>query len=142
MQPVILFDGYCNLCNATVNFIIRHDKKKLFRFAALQSDVVKELLFEFLSNKLFETVKQINAGKVDTVILIYNNEIYIESDAGLKIAGLLGFPWNIPVLFKIVPKGIRDRIYRWIAKNRYKWFGKRKTCRIPATEESNRFFKG
>jgi predicted DCC family thiol-disulfide oxidoreductase YuxK len=121
--PIILFDGFCNLCNGTVDFLLKRDHKKQFRFAPLQSETGKLLIrkFEIPSN-------------TDSVILIKLNRIYFESDAALEIAGMLPFPWKLGVIFKIVPKKIRNGLYRWIAKNRYSWFGKRTTCRIPTSE--------
>jgi len=129
-HPVILFDGYCNLCNATVDFIIRHDKQKKFRFASLKSDYGVEAL------------KKISApANLDSVILVYQARYYSESDAGLKIVGLLGFPWNTLTVFRIIPKKIRDKIYGRIAANRYKWFGKRDNCRLPGKNEKDVFIE-
>jgi predicted DCC family thiol-disulfide oxidoreductase YuxK len=124
--PIILFDGFCNLCNGTVDFLLKRDHKKQFRFAPLQSETGKLLIqkFEIPSN-------------TDSVILIKLNRIYFESDAAIEIAGILPFPWKLGVIFKIVPKKIRNGLYRWIAKNRYRWFGKRTTCRIPTSENND-----
>ena len=118
-KHIILFDGICNLCNGAVNFILKRDKRKQFRFVALQSENGKELISKF---KI--------APETDSVILILNKQVYTESDAAIEIAKLLPTPWNCFSAFKIIPKKIRDGIYKWIAKNRYRWFGKRKTCRI------------
>jgi predicted DCC family thiol-disulfide oxidoreductase YuxK len=118
-KPIILFDGICNLCNTAVNFILKRDKKKHFRFVALQSEE-SELLIE-----------NYNISKdTDSLILIQQNKVFIESDAAIEISKLLPFPWNWSPAIKIIPKKIRDKIYRWIAKNRYKWFGKRDSCRV------------
>ncbi len=122
MQPkkyIILFDGICNLCNGTVNFILKRDKKYQFRFVTLQSD---------LGNELIEQYKI--APETDSVILIIQNRVYTESDAAIEIARKLPAPWNWLSVFKIIPKKIRDGVYKWIAKNRYRWFGKRDTCRM------------
>ena len=119
-KHIILFDGICNLCNGAVNFILKRDKKKQFRFVALQSEKGIDLISKF---KI--------APETDSIILILNNQIYTESDAAIEIAKLLPAPWNWLSVFKIIPKKVRDGIYKWIAKNRYRWFGKRKTCRIP-----------
>ena len=112
-NPIILFDGVCNLCNDTVNFIMKRDRKKQFRFVALQSEAGK-----FLKEK-FDI-----PSSTDSVILIFQNQIVTESDAAIKIAWLLPFPWKLAVVFNFIPKKIRDKMYRWVAKNRYKWFGK------------------
>lgn len=128
--PVIIFDGICNLCNRSIDFIIKKDKKQLFRFAALQS-------------KFGETVKSKYslAKNTDSVILLKNDTIFMESDAALEIAGMLSFPYNTLTVFKVIPKKTRDKLYRFIARNRYKWFGKKNTCRVPDSEEKNRFLE-
>ena len=118
-KHIILFDGICNLCNGAVNFILKRDKKKQFRFVALQSEKGGNLISKF---KI--------APKTDSIILILNKQVYTESDAAIAIAKLLPAPWNWFSAFKIIPKNLRDGIYKWIAKNRYRWFGKRETCRI------------
>lgn len=128
IHQVILFDGVCNLCNGTVDFLLKWDRKKQFRFAALQSETGQSLLLKY---KI--------PIKTDSVILIKSNTIYTESDAAIEIAGMLPFPWKLGVLFRVIPKKMRDKIYRWIAKNRYRWFGKRESCRIPTTEEMKFF---
>ncbi len=125
-QPVILFDGICNLCNGTVDFLIKKDQKKQFAFVALQSDTGKLLTRKF---KI--------APETDSVILIYQNRVYFESEAAIEIARMLPFPWKLGGIFRIIPKKIMDGLYRWIAKNRYRWFGKRNTCRI-TTDDGNR----
>ncbi len=127
-NPVILFDGYCNLCNRTVDFIIRRDKKHHFRFLSLQDPRV---------NDIFHVV--VFPVDIDSLILAEGNKIYSESDAAIRIAMYLAFPWNSLVILKIIPKKLRDSVYRLIARNRYRWFGKRKTCRIPGPGEQERF---
>lgn len=124
--PLVLFDGYCNLCNGAVNCIIRHDRKKQFRFVPLQSPAGKILISRFQVPE-----------NMDSVILIKNNLCFIESDAGLQIIRILGFPWNLFGMFWIIPKKIRNRIYRWIARNRYRWFAKKVTCTIPGENENH-----
>ena len=118
-KHIILFDGICNLCNGTINFILKRDKKDQFHFVTLQSDLGDELIEQY---KI--------APETDSVILIIKNRVYTESDAALEIARKLPTPWNWFSAFKIIPKKIRDGVYKWIAKNRYRWFGKRNTCRI------------
>ena len=127
-QPVILFDGVCNLCNGTVDFLMKRNRKKQFRFASLQSETGAFLRHQY----------QIPAYS-DSVILIKSETVYFKSDAAFEIAGMLSYPWKIAAFFKIIPKKIRDSIYDWIAKNRYSWFGKRETCRIPSAEEMEFF---
>ena len=128
---IILFDGVCNLCNTSVNFIIKKDKKNKFMFTSLQSDVAKKLLLQFNS--------KINDNNLGSIVLIKQNKIYYKSTAALIIGKELKFPYNLSFLFIIIPKFIRDFIYDVIAKNRYKWFGKKDTCIIPSEDELNRF---
>lgn len=127
-NPVILFDGVCNLCNGTVDFLLKRDRKKQFRYAALQSETGKALIQKYQIPE-----------QTDSVILIKLNKAYFESDAAIEIAYILPYPWRLGIVFKIIPKYIRNKIYRWVAKNRYRWFGKRETCRIQTPEE-NEFF--
>ncbi|HPE76597.1 MAG TPA: DCC1-like thiol-disulfide oxidoreductase family protein [Draconibacterium sp.] len=119
-QAVILFDGFCNLCNGTVNFLLKYDKEKQFSFIPLQSDAGKKFISKY----------QIPAD-IDSVLLIKSNRVYFKSDAAVEIAGMLNFPWKLASSVKIIPRQIRDKIYNWVAKNRYHWFGKRESCRIP-----------
>ena len=126
---IILFDGICNLCNASVNFIIKNDKKNRFVFASLQSDVAKEILLQFSEKKL----------NLNTLIYFENGVLFEKSTAALKIAKQLRCPWPIFYVFIIIPAFLRDNIYTFIAKNRYKWFGKRATCMIPTPELKSKF---
>lgn len=128
-SPVILFDGVCNFCNAGVNFIIKQDKKKVFRFAALQSDAGQKLL------------QQYNLPKegFDSFVLIDKNKAYKKSTAGIRVYGKLSWYWKWSQLFWFTPRFIRDAVYDFIAKNRYKWFGKKESCMIPTSEVRSRF---
>lgn len=119
IRPVILFDGFCNLCSGTVDFLLKHDRKKQFSFISLQSAEGKLLILKY----------QIPAD-TDSVILIKSNRIYFESEAFVEIVATLNFPWKLISVIKFIPAQIRNSIYRWIAKNRYRWFGKRESCRI------------
>ena len=128
-HPVILFDGVCNLCNASVQFIINRDKKQIFRFAALQSQFGQKVVDSFnLSDK-----------KIDSVILLENNSVKIKSDAALRIAKQLGGIYSLLYVFIILPKFFRNSVYDFIARNRYSWFGKNESCMIP-TPELKRLF--
>ncbi|MBD3375284.1 DUF393 domain-containing protein [candidate division KSB1 bacterium] len=127
-DPVILFDGVCNLCNASIDFIIRHDSRARYKFAPLQSTAGQHLKERYhLRDSLY------------SVILIENNQIYNKSTAALKIAKHLSFPWNLFHLFIHLPIRWRDRFYAYVARNRYQWFGKRDSCRIPTAHEKERF---
>ncbi len=128
-NPIILFDGVCNFCNSSVNFVIDRDKKSVIKFAALQSDAGQQLLQQFnLATSEFNSFIFIEAGKV-----------YTASTAALKVSKYLTALWPLLYGFIIVPGFIRDGIYKWIAKNRYKWFGKKDQCMIPGLEVRSRF---
>lgn len=127
-NPLILFDGICNLCNSTIDFVIKKDKNLLFRFVPLQTDAGIRLLQKFPVPE-----------NTDSVILIKDKRVFTESDAVFEIARLLPYPWRIAVAIKILPSSWRNLIYRWIARNRYTWFGKKNTCRIPTDEEQRLF---
>jgi predicted DCC family thiol-disulfide oxidoreductase YuxK len=127
-NPLVLFDGVCNLCNGTVDFMLKRDPKKQFRFVALQSEAGEKIREKFRFPE-----------EIDSVILIHKEEVFYESDAVLEIARLLPAPWKWAVVFKIVPVNWRNAVYRWIARNRYHWFGKKENCRIPTPEE-RKFF--
>ncbi len=120
-HPIILFDGVCNLCNGAVQFIIERDKKQQFRFASLQSDFGQQYQ------------QQVGAA-VDSILLVKNDKIYQKSSAALRIARHLDGLWPLLFLFIIVPPFIRNSIYDWIARNRYRWFGKQDSCWLPTPD--------
>jgi len=129
-KKLILFDGVCNLCNASVQFVIKHDKKDVFRFAALESDIGQRLIKKH----------NIDTIKTDSILLYTTTHgIKIKSTAALSIAKHLGFPINLLSVFFIIPVFIRNWVYNYIAKNRYKWFGKRAECMIPTQELRAKF---
>ena len=128
-NSIILFDGHCNLCNSSVNFIIDRDPEKRFKFTSLQSEIGEEI-----SNKY-----KIDKSKTDSVILVEADRVYTKSSAALKIAKYLRGIWKLAYVFIIIPKFIRDFFYDIIAKNRYKWFGKKNECRLPTPELKERF---
>lgn len=127
-QPIVLFDGVCNFCDASVNFIISRDRAGVFRFAPLQSDAGRELIEKYSI-----------PADVDSVILIDNDRAFIHSDAALRIAQRLGGVWKLLSLFRIVPRSIRDWGYKLFAKNRYRLFGKKDSCMMPTPEIRERF---
>lgn len=120
-KAIVLFDGICNFCNSSVNFIIKHDKKDHFRFAPLQSEKGKALLQQFNGEQ----------KGVDSLVLIENQKVYKRSTAALKIASHLNGLYFLLYGFIAIPSVFRDGIYNFIAKNRYNWFGKKETCMIP-----------
>ena len=126
---IILFDGFCNLCNGFVNFVINRDRKSRFKFGALQSKTSDMLLNVFDKNN----------GKIYSVMYIENGKLYSESTAVLRICRKLNGIWPLAYIFIIIPKFFRDWIYRFVAKNRYKWFGKRDVCRVPEPGIEERF---
>lgn len=130
-NPIILFDGVCNLCNASVNFIIKYDSKRKFRFAPIQSISGEKIFNEF----------KIPDKNNNSVILLQNKKIFLKSSAALEISRQLQFPFNLFIIFIIVPKFIRDKVYDFIAVNRYNWFGKREECMIPSTEIKDLFIE-
>lgn len=128
-NPLVLFDGVCNLCNRSVQMILRHDRNARLRFASLQSPLGEKLRREL----------GIDPEKVDSVILVEGGRWYQESDAALRIASLLGGAWKAFGVFRLVPRPLRDAAYRLIARNRYRWFGKTETCWVPTPELRGRF---
>ncbi|MEZ4857691.1 MAG: thiol-disulfide oxidoreductase DCC family protein [Flavobacteriaceae bacterium] len=126
---IILFDGVCNLCNSAVNFVIRHDSKNKFKFAALQSEIGQQLISKY----------NIDTSQTDSIILIDNNKAYIKSTAALRIAKYLDKGYPLLFGFTILPTFLRNWVYDYIAKNRYKWYGKKDSCMIPTQELKNKF---
>jgi len=112
-----------------VNFIIDRDRNKHFRFASLQSDTAQKILKE----------KNFNPLKIDTIVLVLNDKLFTKSSAALQIVKRLDGMWKLVYVFSILPKPMRDVVYDFIARNRYKWFGKRDSCRIPTEEVKGRF---
>lgn len=130
-KAIVLFDGVCNLCNSSVLFILKYDKGQHFVFTTLQSDVARELLLHY-PKEIMEK---------DSILLIKNNSVYTESTAALLIAKEFSGIWTLLQFFWIVPKFIRDFVYGFIAKNRYKWFGKKDNCSIPTKKNKNLFLE-
>lgn len=125
---IVLFDGVCNLCSDSVQWIIRHDPDEKFVFASIQSKTGSDL------------IKKYNLpSNVDSVLLFQNNKAYTESSAALHIASQLKGAWKLLSVFLLVPPFIRNLVYRFIAKNRYKWFGKKTECWLPTPELRRRF---
>lgn len=129
MGAIVLFDGVCNFCNDSVNFVIEHDKAGYFKFAPLQSDIGEELIAKY----------EIDPAETDSVILVEDDKAYLHSSAALRIARRLDGIWSWAYLFRIVPWPIRDLAYRTFAKYRYKLFGRRDACMMPTPEIRARF---
>jgi predicted DCC family thiol-disulfide oxidoreductase YuxK len=130
-HPIILFDGVCNFCNGTINFIIKHDKKRVFRFAPLQSEVGKVLLNKYA----------LSATDLDSFVLIYKGKAYKKTTAALHLYPLLGGGWKLVKVLWLFPAFIRDAGYDLIARNRYRWFGKKEACMIPSPEVRSLFLQ-
>lgn len=128
-KAILFFDGVCNLCNGFVQFVITRDKKGYFSFAALQSEIGQEYM-----QKAGMSVEELN-----TVILYEEGKFYTHSDVALRVVRNLTGLWPLFGVFWVVPKPIRDFIYNWIARNRYKWFGKKEACMLPRPEWKSRF---
>lgn len=129
MNHIVLFDGVCNLCNFAVNFIIKNDPGRQFKFTSLQSEKGKELMREF----------HISSNEDSVVLIRKDGRTFTKSDAALQICRQLKGPVKLLVIFKVLPVFLRDPIYDIIAKTRYRFFGKKETCRIPTKEERARF---
>jgi len=130
-KHIVLFDGVCNLCNGSVNFILKHEKSTFFHFASIQSETGKELLNWCGLQKNFS----------DAVIYIENENIHQGSTAALRIGQRLNFPWSVISSVGLsVPRVIRDWVYRQIGTHRYQWFGKRDVCMVPTKELKMRFY--
>jgi predicted DCC family thiol-disulfide oxidoreductase YuxK len=127
-QNILFFDGVCNLCNASVQIMLKNDKKGYYQFASLQSDFATQ----FFKEKQYTPV-------AESLILFSNNRFYHKSDAALKVAGHLAFPYPLLSVLFIFPSFIRNPVYDFIARNRYKWFGKRESCMIPERKWVSRF---
>ena len=129
-KKIILFDGVCNLCESSVLFVIKYDKKEEFRFVALQSDLGKKILQHI----------GMDSKHIDSIVL-YEPGIayYYKSQAALEIAKSMGGFFHFGTLFRIIPNGIRNWVYDYVAKNRYKWYGMKESCLVPTTEIQSKF---
>ena len=128
-KPVVLYDGVCNLCTGVVQFVIKHDPDWQLNFASLQSAIGQKILNQYhLDGKTF-----------DSFVFIKSNIAYTHSTAALMLAANLGFPWRMLSVFLVLPKPFRDSIYRFIARNRYKWFGQKSSCMMPNQDIIKRF---
>lgn len=128
-KSILLFDGVCNLCNSSVQWVIDRDRQGQFQFASLQSEFSKQKLKQF----------GVKNEDLNTVVLIDGDRVFKRSSAALEVLKKLGGGWQLFYVFKIVPAPIRDIVYNFIAKNRYRWFGKEESCRIPTPELKSRF---
>jgi len=128
-SPILLFDGVCNFCDASINFVIERDPEGKFKYASLQSKVGEAFLKEF----------GMDTKNYDSFVLVDGETYYTKSTAALRVLKGLGGAWKLLYGFIIIPKPIRDAVYGLIAKNRYKWFGKKDACMLPDPEVQTRF---
>ena len=127
-ERIVFFDGVCNLCDSAVQFIIRHDAKKKFKFASLQSEYAQKTIPQFVADPNFQSI-----------VFKDGNHVFLRSTAALRIARQLDWPFPIFFVLIIIPPFLRNFVYRFIAKNRYRWFGKKESCMLPSSELKDRF---
>lgn len=127
--PILLFDGVCNLCQSSVQFVLTHNKNENVKFASLQS--------EFASSALSNS--DLPPDYLNSLVLVENGKTYVKSEAALRLSKHLNGPWKLGSAFLIVPKFVSNAVYDWVAKNRYKWYGKKEVCWIPEERWKNRF---
>jgi predicted DCC family thiol-disulfide oxidoreductase YuxK len=128
-EDIVFFDGVCNLCNSTVQFLLRIDKKHRLKFGSLQGEAAKKILPAY----------HIQPAVLTSIVFIHQNKAYTESSAVLEIFRATGGIWTLLYIFKIIPAFLRNNFYRLIARYRYKWFGKKDQCIVPKPEYKNRF---
>jgi predicted DCC family thiol-disulfide oxidoreductase YuxK len=128
-DDLILFDGVCNLCNALVQFVIRHDPNGEFHFAAIQSDIGRKIFQKY----------GLDPTDLQTFVFISDNRIFLRSSAAIAVVSRFGGAWRTCAIFWLIPRFVRDAVYSTIARNRYRWFGRKDTCMIPTPEIEKRF---
>ena len=128
-HPIILFDGVCNFCNGAINFIIKRDKKRIFRYAPLQSEIGQRLLEQY----------GFSTTELNSFVLIENGKAYKKTTAALHVYPKLGGGWTLMKLLWAFPSFLRDIVYNIIAANRYRWWGKKETCMVPSAEVRSLF---
>jgi predicted DCC family thiol-disulfide oxidoreductase YuxK len=120
-HPVVLFDGVCGLCTFSIRFVLARDRKRVFRFATIQSDFGQRVYRHF----------GLDPDSPETFVVLSNHHVYTRSDAALEIASRLGRTWRIFLIAKLIPRPVRDLLYRVVARHRYRWFGRSETCLLP-----------
>ena len=128
-KAILIFDGVCNFCNGSVTFVLRRDRAGRFAFASNQSEAGRTLLRRF----------GVDPDRVESVYLVEGDRLWSKSAATIAIARRMPWPWRIGVVGSVIPRVIRDAIYDWIARNRYRWFGRSETCRLPSEAERGKF---
>ena len=128
---IVVFDAHCLLCSGSVQFLLRHDHRQLLRFATVQSPAGRELLRK----------AGIDAIDPESFVLVGTDRTWTESAAVLRVAHVLGWPWRLAWLAWLVPAPLRNALYRWIARHRYRWFGRREACFLPDDRDAARFIR-
>lgn len=128
-KPILLYDGVCNLCSGAVKFVIKNDPKDRFYFASLQSETGKGIMRNH----------ELDANEMDTFVFIKDDVVFIRSSAALHLFREMGFPWNLSYALILVPGQVRDAVYKFISRHRYKWFGKKDSCMVPDEKIKGRF---
>lgn len=129
--PIVVFDGVCALCSGWVRFLLRHDRESRYRFAAMQTQAGRALL----------VAHGLDPDDPSSFLLIDGERAWKDSDAIRRVVGGLGGVWRIAELLALLPRGLRDRVYRLVARNRYRWFGRTQTCFLPTPEQRARFIQ-
>lgn len=129
MARIVIFDGLCKLCSRSVRFILRHDRRGVFKFLPAQSAPGRALLIQC----------GMNPEQLETFVLVGDGRVYVRSNAALAIAAELDWPWRALRFLRVVPRPLRDSLYSSVARNRYRWFGKRDRCLIPTDDMTSRF---
>lgn len=128
-ETILLFDGVCNLCSGSVQFVLKRNRQANIKFASIQSEFGQTLIEK----------SELSNDYLDSLVLLKNGRTFTKSDAALELTKDLSGFWKLGAVFLIIPKFIRDAIYNWVARNRYKWFGKKEVCWIPKSEWKHRF---
>lgn len=135
---IVLFDGVCNLCTGSVRFLLRRDRRRRLRFASLQSPAGQALLAR---NGVAEAMGA-GSGGLETLVVLEAGRARVRSDAALLLARRLPWPWPMLAVFLALPRPLRDALYRFVARHRYRWFGRTETCMVPTPEMTGRFLDG
>ena len=128
---IVVFDAHCLLCSGSVQFLLRHDRSRQLRFATAQSDAGKQLM----------SLAHIDALAPESFLLVDGERIWTDTAAVLHVAHALGWPWRLACVAWLIHYPLRDAIYRWVARNRYRWFGRREVCFLPDPEDAERFIR-
>ena len=128
-KPIIVFDGLCAFCSAWVGFVLRHDKRAHYRLLAAQSDLGRALYIHY----------GLDPVDYETNLLVSGGRLFVKSEGSIRMAEGLGFPWRLAGLVRVLPLPLRDRLYEWVARNRFRWFGRRDECYMPRPGDRARF---